>query len=123
MSNELAFQLDLVVRLLLAALLGALIGLERELHDHPAGMRTHLLVAVGSATFTVLSIHAFAAPGADPARIAAQVRQLGSERTPDGRHRVDLELRGRNAESVARILRELDAIEGIAVGSTEPLVD
>jgi uncharacterized membrane protein YhiD involved in acid resistance len=53
----------------------------------------------------------------------AQVRQLGSERTADGRHRVDLELRGRNAESVARILRELDAIEGIAIEATEPLVD
>jgi putative Mg2+ transporter-C (MgtC) family protein len=73
MSTDPAFQLDLIVRLLLAAFLGAAIGLERELHDHPAGMRTHLLVSLGSATFTVLSIFAFAAPGADPGRIAAQV--------------------------------------------------
>ncbi|HET9082974.1 MAG TPA: MgtC/SapB family protein [Candidatus Limnocylindrales bacterium] len=60
-------------RLIVAAALGALIGLEREIHDHPAGMRTHLLVSLGSAGFTVLSIAAFPAPGADPARIAAQI--------------------------------------------------
>ena len=60
-------------RLIVAATLGALIGLEREIHDHPAGMRTHLLVSLGSAGFTVLSIAAFPAPGADPARIAAQI--------------------------------------------------
>jgi putative Mg2+ transporter-C (MgtC) family protein len=61
------------LRLLLAAFLGAAVGLEREIHDHPAGMRTHLLVALGSAGFTVLSIVAFPAPGADPARVAAQI--------------------------------------------------
>jgi putative Mg2+ transporter-C (MgtC) family protein len=61
------------VRLIAAAALGAVIGLEREIHDHPAGMRTHLLVSVGSAGFTVLSIAAFPAPGGDPARIAAQI--------------------------------------------------
>jgi putative Mg2+ transporter-C (MgtC) family protein len=61
------------LRLVLAATLGAMIGLEREIHDHPAGMRTHLLVAMGSAAFTVLSISAFPAPGADPARVAAQI--------------------------------------------------
>jgi len=71
--TDLNLQLELGVRLLVAAVLGALVGLEREYHDHPAGMRTHLLVSVGSATFTVLSIEAFKAPGADPARIAAQV--------------------------------------------------
>jgi putative Mg2+ transporter-C (MgtC) family protein len=61
------------IRLLVAATLGALVGLEREIHEHPAGMRTHLLVSLGSAGFTVLSIVAFPAPGADPARIAAQI--------------------------------------------------
>jgi putative Mg2+ transporter-C (MgtC) family protein len=60
--------------------LGALVGLERELNDHPAGMRTHLLVSLGSAIFTVLSIFAFQLPPGpngvvptDPSRIAAQV--------------------------------------------------
>jgi putative Mg2+ transporter-C (MgtC) family protein len=73
MDPTFAEQLDLVLRLLLAAVLGATIGLEREIHEHPAGMRTHLLVSLGSAGFTVLSIYAFPAPGADPARIAAQI--------------------------------------------------
>lgn len=65
--------LGYALRLLLAALLGAAVGLEREIHDHPAGMRTHLLVSLGSAGFTVLSIAAFPAPGSDPARVAAQI--------------------------------------------------
>jgi putative Mg2+ transporter-C (MgtC) family protein len=72
-----ASELDQVLRLVLAAVLGAAIGVERELHDHPAGMRTHLLVAVGSALFTVLSAHGFGdlAGGAavDPSRVAAQI--------------------------------------------------
>jgi putative Mg2+ transporter-C (MgtC) family protein len=71
--TDLNVQLELAARLIVAAILGAAIGLERERRDHPAGMRTHLLVGVGSATFTVLSIEAFTAPGADPARIAAQI--------------------------------------------------
>jgi putative Mg2+ transporter-C (MgtC) family protein len=74
--NELVAQFDLSLRLLLAAALGALIGVEREIHGHPAGMRTHLLVALGSAIFTVLSIYGFGTPGQagfDPSRIAAQI--------------------------------------------------
>jgi putative Mg2+ transporter-C (MgtC) family protein len=73
MPIDLAAELSIVARLLLGAVLGALIGLEREFHDHPAGMRTHLLVSVGSASFTILSLEAFGAPGADPGRIAAQI--------------------------------------------------
>jgi putative Mg2+ transporter-C (MgtC) family protein len=224
MSTDLAFQFDLVVRLLLAAVLGAAIGLEREFHDHPAGMRTHLLVSVGSATFTVLSIFAFVAPGADPGRIAAQivsgigflgagailkygatvrglttaaslwavagvgmaagagawgvglaatvivlvslwplqvvedrlvgsdqgrmhvslevtdtkslgrlfealanrqtdVKHLASERGEDGGHRVELEIRGLNAQDTARILDDLDGLDGVTVSGTGPLGD
>jgi putative Mg2+ transporter-C (MgtC) family protein len=70
-------QLEVSLRLLIAAALGAAIGFEREIHAHPAGMRTHLLVALGSAAFTVLSIFSFSAPTAgsppDPTRIAAQI--------------------------------------------------
>ena len=73
MSTDIALQLDLFLRLLLAAVLGAAIGIEREAREQPAGMRTHLLVAVGSAAFTILSIYGFQAPGADPARVAAQI--------------------------------------------------
>jgi putative Mg2+ transporter-C (MgtC) family protein len=77
---DVALQVDLAVRMLLAAILGAAIGLEREIHEHPAGMRTHLLVSLGSAIFTVLSIYGFegvgsgsVSPTVDPTRIAAQV--------------------------------------------------
>lgn len=76
MAFDLATELDLVGRLLLAAVLGAAIGIEREIHDHPAGIRTHLLVALGSALFTVLSIVGFpSADGSatDPSRVAAQI--------------------------------------------------
>lgn len=77
MELSMDVQAELVVRLVVAAVLGAAIGLERELHDHPAGMRTHLLVSLGSAGFTILSIEAFG-PGADgaavdPGRVAAQI--------------------------------------------------
>jgi putative Mg2+ transporter-C (MgtC) family protein len=73
---DLTLQLDLSLRLVLAAILGALIGGEREIHGHPAGIRTHMLVALGSGLFTVLSIHGFGqGPGVpiDPTRIAAQI--------------------------------------------------
>ena len=77
---DLALQADLAARMLVAALLGAGIGLEREIHDHPAGMRTHLLVSLGSAIFTILSIYGFEgivaggiSPTVDPTRIAAQI--------------------------------------------------
>jgi putative Mg2+ transporter-C (MgtC) family protein len=71
-------QVDLSARLLIAAVLGALIGIEREIHEHPAGMRTHLLVAAGCALFTELSIYGFqgSVPGTtavDPSRLAAQI--------------------------------------------------
>ena len=73
---DLAQQIDISIRLLLASVLGAAIGFERELHLHPAGMRTHLLVALGSAAFSVLSIFFFVSPtgeASDPSRIAAQI--------------------------------------------------
>jgi putative Mg2+ transporter-C (MgtC) family protein len=77
---DLGLQADLALRMLVAAVLGAAIGLEREIHEHPAGMRTHLLVSLGSAIFTVLSIYGFegilapgVSPSVDPTRIAAQI--------------------------------------------------
>ena len=78
---DLGLQLDLSLRLLVAAGLGLAIGFEREIHGHPAGLRTHMLVASGSALFTVLSAYAFrnfyGADGnfadIDPTRIAAQI--------------------------------------------------
>ena len=76
MAFDAGSDLDLVGRLLLAAVLGAVIGIEREIHDHPAGIRTHLLVALGSALFTVLSIVGFSSTSGvavDPSRVAAQI--------------------------------------------------
>ena len=74
---DLALQADLSIRLILAAALGLAVGFEREIHGHPAGLRTHMLVAVGSALFTVISAYGFGAGSAaapiDPTRIAAQV--------------------------------------------------
>jgi len=64
--------LELSLRLLLAAGLGAAIGLERELRRKPAGLRTNILIAVGAALFTTVSIR-LAVAGGTPDRIAAQV--------------------------------------------------
>jgi putative Mg2+ transporter-C (MgtC) family protein len=63
---------ELVFRLLLAAGLGAAIGLERELRRKPAGLRTNILIALGSALFTTMSIE-LAKGGGTPDRVAAQI--------------------------------------------------
>ena len=65
-------ELEMVLRLLLAAVLGTIIGIERQLAGKPAGLRTHLLVCIGSALFTLASIYAFG-EGADPSRVAAGI--------------------------------------------------
>jgi putative Mg2+ transporter-C (MgtC) family protein len=78
---DLHLQLDLSLRLVIAAALGLAIGFEREIHGHPAGLRTHMLVAAGSGLFTVISAYGFrdvagAVPNTapiDPTRIAAQI--------------------------------------------------
>ena len=70
-----------LLRLALAALLGGAVGVERELREREAGLRTHMLVAIGSALFTIVSaygFHDFLTSGqsvvrADPTRIAAQI--------------------------------------------------
>lgn len=66
--------IQLSLRLLLAGLLGALIGYERELRSKGAGIRTHLLVALGAALFMIISQYGFAeAARFDAARVAAGV--------------------------------------------------
>jgi putative Mg2+ transporter-C (MgtC) family protein len=60
------------VRLALAAVLGGAIGLEREFRHKPAGLRTNMLIAIGSALFSILSVELGAGAGS-PDRIAAQV--------------------------------------------------
>jgi len=71
--------LDIVLRLLLAAALGAVVGVERERREWAAGLRTHMLVCIGAALAIIVSAFGFAdVLGArnvvlDPSRIAAQV--------------------------------------------------
>jgi putative Mg2+ transporter-C (MgtC) family protein len=60
------------VRLALAAVLGGAIGLEREFRHKPAGLRTNMLIAIGSALFSILSVDLGAGAGS-PDRVAAQV--------------------------------------------------
>jgi putative Mg2+ transporter-C (MgtC) family protein len=72
---------DIVIRLLVAFLLGGLIGLERERHERAAGLRTVTMVSLGSCLFTLMSLFGFhtfdsSLPGnlrADPGRVAAQI--------------------------------------------------
>lgn len=63
--------LELIFRLILSFILSGVVGLEREVKYKPAGLRTHILVGVGSALFTILSLEAF--PGADTARVASYI--------------------------------------------------
>ena len=75
MTVDLGFnrELELAGRLAIGLVLGALIGFEREFHRQPAGFRTHALVALGSALFTIISAYGFAGSSVDPTRIAAQI--------------------------------------------------
>lgn len=69
---------QIVLRLLAAAVLGGLVGLERERHNQPAGLRTHIILSIGSALAMCVSIDLAMqfqpyVPNGDPARLAAQV--------------------------------------------------
>lgn len=74
-------ELLIVLRLLLAVVLGGVIGFEREIRNRPAGLRTHILVALAAATFTLITIEIFHEVGdvrgtsatADPVRIVDAV--------------------------------------------------
>jgi putative Mg2+ transporter-C (MgtC) family protein len=66
--------LELIQRLLTAALLGSILGFEREIRQKSAGLRTNILIAIGSALFTLMSYELAAeVPGSDPGRVAAQI--------------------------------------------------
>jgi putative Mg2+ transporter-C (MgtC) family protein len=67
-----AMEMDIIVKLVIAAFLGSLIGLEREIHKKPGGLRTHALVCMGSTLFTVVSL-GFSGPNVDSSRIAAGI--------------------------------------------------
>src|SRR5688572_13417309 len=64
---------EVVLRIAIAAVLGGLVGLEREVSEQPAGFRTHILVSLGAALFTLVGAYTFGGEGSDPTRVAAQV--------------------------------------------------
>src|SRR5437773_12121609 len=61
------------IQRLLAAILGGIIGIEREIRDKPAGLRTNILICVGSTLFMSISTKVAQLLGGDPTRIAAQI--------------------------------------------------
>lgn len=62
----------LILQLLISVMLGAVLGWERERHGRSAGLRTHMLLCLGSTLFTIISV-SFTRSGSDPTRIAAQI--------------------------------------------------
>ena len=69
---------DILIRIIFSIVLGSIIGLERELTNKAAGLRTQILVCLGSCLFTILSIYGFSTavtlyPLGDPSRVAAQI--------------------------------------------------
>ena len=61
------------IRVFLAAVLGAIIGLEREVHHKPAGLRTNILICIGAAVFTIISKEMVAGTEDSLTRIASQI--------------------------------------------------
>lgn len=76
---DIGFHLIMLVRIMASVLFGFGLGLERELTNKYAGLRTHILVCIGSCVFTILSMYGFpnftnqAQPYGDHARVAAQI--------------------------------------------------
>jgi len=78
MSVEL--QIELSFRVLIAALLASVVGYNRQHTDHPAGLRTHILIGIGASLFTILSLYAFGPnnPGIVAAQIVSGIGFLGA---------------------------------------------
>ena len=69
---------DILIRIIVSIILGSVIGLERELTNKSAGLRTQIMVCLGACLFTILSIYGFSTavtlyPLGDPSRVAAQI--------------------------------------------------
>ena len=71
MSTEMLSEAEIAARLIAAVGFGALVGLERGYQQHRAGLRTHMLIALAAALFTIVSSEGFA--HGDPARVSAQI--------------------------------------------------
>ena len=75
-GHTVTHELEIGLRLVLAAAAGAAIGFERETKDRPAGLRTNMLVALAAGLFTIITFeiyHAFKGANADPIRIIEAV--------------------------------------------------
>jgi putative Mg2+ transporter-C (MgtC) family protein len=75
-SFDLTYITMSLVKLSLSLICSSIISIERELHSHPGGLATHVLVGLGSCLFTMISVNLrdkFESPNADPARICAQI--------------------------------------------------
>ena len=90
-----AFSWPQMLQVLIAALLGGFIGLEREWRGHEAGFRTNMLIAMGACLFTIISIRGFPLEGSaarDTSRVAAGIVTgigfLGAGAIIQSRHRV-----------------------------------
>jgi putative Mg2+ transporter-C (MgtC) family protein len=71
---------EVVARMLMAAALGGLIGLERELRDQPAGLRTHILVGLGSCLFALVGAFGFATvSGSSSVQVQSDVTRVASQ--------------------------------------------
>ncbi len=70
-----------LVRILVAAALGGVVGIERELKDSPAGFRTHMLLSVGACLFTIVGAFGFQAftGGTDTQRVQADLTRVASQ--------------------------------------------
>ena len=66
-----SLEMEIITKMIVAAVLGLAVGLEREWHNKPAGIRTHALVCVGAAIFTIVSIYFTGTD--DPSRIASGI--------------------------------------------------
>jgi putative Mg2+ transporter-C (MgtC) family protein len=64
-------ELEIIIRVLAAGVFGAIVGIQREKAGKPAGLRTHILICMGAALFTVISVYGFT--GSDPSRVAAGI--------------------------------------------------
>ena len=93
---------EILLRVSLAGALGAAVGLERELRDREAGLRTHLLVAVGSALFTLVSAYGWSLWGA----IQASASDIDHDFDSWGRERFEKAARGFSGDRFPRLLEE-----------------
>lgn len=76
MWTDIISEQEVIIRILLSLVLALALGTEREFKQQPAGIRTHILISVGSCMLMLLSIivpHMYHATNLDPARIAAQI--------------------------------------------------